>query len=223
MTAIEPDFDSDPERAAAWDPSWVVAAPDWDEGAGRLIDEALAPVLDVGCGDGAFARRLPSRSRWIGLDSSPEMLARTTARPAVRADARRLPFQDGSLGAVVCKYMLYHLGDPSVVITEAHRVLRPGGLFLAVTRSRSQDPELVPGGYPASTFDAEDAPRLAAAVFGSESVEVEPWDGPFLVLPDREAVATYTRHHRLPRDLADRVKTPLTLTKRGCQVWARKR
>lgn len=220
MTAIEPDFDSDPERAGSWDSSWVVPDQDWSEGAGRLIDEALAPVLDVGCGNGAFARRLPPLSRWIGVDASTEMLALTTARPVVRADARRLPFRDSSMGAVVCKYMLYHFEDPSLVIAEAHRVLRRGGLFLAVTKSRSQDPELVPDGYPASTFDAEEAPQLVASIFGT--VEVETWDGPYVTLPDRTAVAAYARHHHLSPSLVDRVATPLTLTKRGCLVWARK-
>lgn len=222
MTAIEPDFDSDPERAATWDPAWVVAEPDWDEGAGRLISERLAPVLDVGCGYGDFATRLPPPSRWIGLDASPAMLAKTPARPLVRADARRLPFQDGSLGAVVCKYMLYHVDDPKLVITEAHRVLRPGGLFLAITKSRTQDPELVPDGYPATTFDAQEAPGIVASIFGSGSVEVETWDGPYMVLPDRAAVAAYARHHHLEPGAAEHVATPLTLTKRGCKIWARR-
>lgn len=101
-------------------------------------------------------------------------------------------------------------------------MLRTGGLFLAETKARSQDPELVPGGYTPSTFDAEEAPEIVASVFGSEAVEVESWDGPFMVLPDRAAVATYARHHQLPAETGQQLATPLTLTKRGCLVWARK-
>jgi SAM-dependent methyltransferase len=222
MSAIQPDYDADPDRSSAWNSSWLVAGDDWDEGAGRFVDEELAPVLDVGCGFGGFAARLPPQARWIGVDAAAAMLAKVTARPVLQADAVHLPFRDQSAGGVVCRNMLYHFDDPTEVLAEAYRVLRPGGLFLAETKARAQDPELVPGGYPPSTFDAEEAPDIVASVFGSDAVEVEPWDGPFMVLPDRAAVATYARHHSLPADVGERVATPLTLTKRGCLVWARK-
>ncbi|MBM7784979.1 class I SAM-dependent methyltransferase [Tenggerimyces flavus] len=222
MSAIEPDYDTDTGRSAAWDPSWVVASEGWDEGAGRFVAEGLAPVLDVGCGFGGFAAKLSPAARWIGVDTSSSMLARVTARPVVQADALRLPFRDQSVGGVVCRNMLYHFERPADVIAEARRVLRPGGLFLAQTKARAQDPELVPDGYAPSTFDAEEAPAVVASVFGSEAVQVEAWDGPFMVLPDRAAVATYVRHHQLPAELGQQVATPLTLTKRGCLVWARK-
>ncbi|WP_084678759.1 class I SAM-dependent methyltransferase [Actinopolymorpha alba] len=222
MCTIQPNYDTDPDRSAAWSPSWVVADEDWDEGAGRFVEEGLAPILDVGCGYGGFAARLPPPARWIGVDASSSMLAKVTARPAIQADALHLPFRDHSAGGVVCRNMLYHFDQPTEVIAEAYRVLRPGGLFLAETKARAQDPELVPSGYPPSTFDAEEAPEIVASVFGSGAVEVESWDGPIMVLPDRAAVATYTRHHHLPADIGERVATPLTLTKRGCLVWARK-
>jgi SAM-dependent methyltransferase len=222
MSAILPDYDTDPDRSAAWNSSWVVADEDWDYGAGRFVEEGLAPILDVGCGNGGFAARLPPHAGWIGIDASSSMLAKATARPVTQADALHLPFRDHSVGGVVCRNMLYHFDRPTEVIAEAHRVLRPDGLFLAETSARGQDPELVPGGYPASSFDAEEAPAIVASVFGPDAVEVEPWDGPFVVLPDRAAVAAYARHHRLPADIDGRVATPLTLTKRGCLVWARK-
>jgi SAM-dependent methyltransferase len=222
MSAIQPDYDTDPDRSAAWNPSWIVADENWDDGAGRFVNEGLAPILDIGCGFGGFAARLPPHARWTGVDASSEMLAKVTARPVLQADALHLPFRDQSAGGVVCRNMLYHFDQPTKVIAEAHRVLRPGGLFLAETKARAQDPDLVPGGYPPSTFDAEEAPEVVAAVFGPGAVEVEPWDGPFIVLPDRAAVATYARHHRLPAEVEERVATPLTLTKRGCLVWARK-
>ncbi len=222
MSSIRPDFDTDPERSGAWDPSWIVAGDDWDEGAARFANAGSAPVLDVGCGSGSYAARLPPEARWIGVDASPTMLAQVSARPVVQADARRLPFRDGSAGGVVCRNMLYHFDDPREVITEAYRVLRPGGLFLAQTRARAQDPELVPDGYPPSTFDAEEAPQIVASVFGARAVEVESWDGPFMVLPDHGAVVTYARHQYLPAEVAERVATPVTLTKRGCLVWARR-
>lgn len=222
MSTIQPDYDTDPDRSAAWNQSWIAANQDWDEGAGRFVREELAPILDVGCGYGGYARRLPPDARWIGVDSASSMVNGVTARPVIQADALHLPFRDHSVGGVVCRNMLYHFDRPAKVIAEAHRVLRDGGLFLAQTKARSQDPELVPNGYPPSTFDAEEAPAIVASVFGPGTVEVEPWDGPFMVLPDRAAVATYVRHSQLPAGTGEKLGTPLTLTKRGCLVWARK-
>jgi SAM-dependent methyltransferase len=45
------------------------------------------------------------------------------------APAESLPFQDGSMSAVVMLDVLEHLTDPPAVLHEIHRVLRPGGLF----------------------------------------------------------------------------------------------
>jgi hypothetical protein len=108
-----------------------------------------------------------------------------------------------------------------VAIAEAWRVLRPGGLFLACTRARTSDPELTDG-YPPTTFDAEEAPDVVAAVFGKDAVEVISWDGPLLRLPDRDAIQRYLRTHYLSPAVVDRVSPPLMLTKRGCLVIASK-
>jgi len=41
----------------------------------------------------------------------------------------RLPFRDGSIGAVVSQEVLEHLEDPDATVAEVHRVLMDGGLF----------------------------------------------------------------------------------------------
>ena len=92
-------------------------------------------------------------------------------------------------------------------------------MFVASTASRSNDPELADG-YPPTSFDAEEAPDIVAALFGE--VHVERWDARLTHLPDREAVLRYCRSHSLPQGAADRVTPPVWLTKRGCLVYAYK-
>ena len=99
-------------------------------------------------------------------------------------------------------------------------MLRPGGLFVACTSRRDDSPEVMPP-QPASTFDAEEAPALVAGVFGD--VEVESWDEPMFTLADREAVRDFLINQLGDPRLIDCVHTPVTVTKRGCLVWARKK
>jgi SAM-dependent methyltransferase len=49
-------------------------------------------------------------------------------RTRLICDAHSLPFADGSFHAVVCQAVLEHVADPSQVVAEIHRVLRPNGL-----------------------------------------------------------------------------------------------
>lgn len=70
--------------------------------------------------------------------------------------------------------------------------------------------------------DAEDAPQLVEAVFGS--VTVERWNVIAYVLPDSPAIADYLHAFDIEdwRRRAAQIEPPLTITKRGAQVWARR-
>ncbi len=220
MSALPPDYDTDPGRSRGFRLGWQedVHGPV----AERLVAEGVDVVVDVGCGIGRFADALGGRLPWVGVDSSTRQLADAMPRPVVRADATALPFGDASVGAVVALWTLYHLDEPRRALAEARRVVRPGGLVAVCASARSSDPELVPGGYPATSFDAEEAAELVADVFGAGAVEVERWDEPLVRLADRDEVAAYARSHLLPAGVADAVVPPLTLTKRGCLVWVRR-
>jgi SAM-dependent methyltransferase len=221
------DYDEDPERfrlaravrsryAAVRDVHGLVA--------GRLREERLLPVLDVGCGEGELARHLPAGA-WTGIDSSRELLARAPAG-AIHGDATALPFPDVSFPSVALLYVLYHLAEPRVALAEAHRVLRPGGLIAVAAPSRHDSPELAGVlGDRELTFDAELAPGLLAERFGE--VEVERWDAPLLTLPDRPAVSDYLVGQGIgagpAHAAAAATPVPLTVTKRGALAFARKR
>lgn len=212
VTALPPDYDSDPERRRSWESPQDVHE--------IVAPELSGPVLDVGCGEGRLASRLGEAITWVGVDSSPAQLQTNPFRPVVRADMAALPFRDRCFAEVTHLWCLYHLEDPLVAVTEACRVLRPGGRYYACTSARDNDPEILPEGYPPSSFDAEEAVSVVAGAF--EHVEAEHWDGMYFPLSTRDEVRAYCRHNYIPSDRAERAELPLWLTKRGVLVRARK-
>ena len=220
MSALRPDYDDDPGRSRSFQAGWQedIHSPV----AARLVSEGVDSVVDVGCGIGRFATAVAGRLRWVGVDASSRQLADCPHRPIASADAVNLPFRTGSIRALVMLYMLYHLEEPARALREAKRVLRPGGLLAVCTMSRANDPELVPNGYPPTSFDAEEAADIVAGVFGPEKIDIERWDHPLVRLQDRAEVIAYARSHLLPASVADAVSLPMTLTKRGCLIWARR-
>jgi len=212
MTALPPDYDSDPARWASW------ASPqDVHE---MIAPELAGPVLDIGCGEGRLASLLGDGVAWIGVDSSPAQLAVNPYRPAVLADMRALPFRDGAFAEVTHLWCLYHLTDPMVAVGEAARVLRAGGRYYASTAARDNDPEIMFEGYPPSSFDAEEAVSIVASAF--EEVEAERWNRAFFPLETPDEVRAYCRHNFVPADRAEEADLPLWLTKRGVLVRATK-
>jgi SAM-dependent methyltransferase len=54
----------------------------------------------------------------------------TAKRPDVQSDAAFLPFVDNSFDVVICSELLEHVQDPSLILSEAHRVLGKDGKLL---------------------------------------------------------------------------------------------
>jgi SAM-dependent methyltransferase len=212
MTALPPDYDSDPARWSSWESPQDVHE--------MIAPELAGPVLDIGCGEGRLASLLGHDVAWIGLDSSPAQLAANPYRPAVLADMRALPFRDGAFAEVAHLWCLYHVADPMVAVGEAERVLRAGGRYYASTAARDNDPEIMFEGYPPSSFDAEEAVSIVAAAF--EEVEAERWNRAFFPLETRDEARAYCRHNFVPADRAEEADLPLWLTKRGVLVRATK-
>ncbi|HEY1514904.1 MAG TPA: class I SAM-dependent methyltransferase [Solirubrobacteraceae bacterium] len=93
-----------------------------------------AAVLDAGCGSGAQCEWLADEGAdVIGLDLSPEMIARAQQRCGDRvrlmvADlGQPLELEPGSLDGVTCSLVLHYLEDWSVPLASFARALRRGG------------------------------------------------------------------------------------------------
>ncbi len=115
----------------------------------RYIPPPPAAVLDVGGGPGAYAGWLAEAGYRVHLiDPIPLHVEQATAAAAAQpahpftaavGDARRLAAADASYDAVLLFGPLYHLtvrADRLAVLAESRRVLRPGGVALAVGISR---------------------------------------------------------------------------------------
>ncbi|ATF18851.1 class I SAM-dependent methyltransferase [Phaeobacter gallaeciensis] len=105
----------------------------------KLLDHAQlfpgARVLDAGCGPGyvaACAKLLGARVE--GIDFSEGMVQQAkTQFPDIQfslADVENLPAPDGSFDAVLSNIVLFHVTDPARAMSEARRVLVPGGRFV---------------------------------------------------------------------------------------------
>jgi SAM-dependent methyltransferase len=107
-------------------------------------------VLEVGCGRGGGTAFLFERHRprsMTGLDLARSAIAlcrRQQARPGltfVQGDAENLPFGDTSFDTIVNVESSHCYPDVPRFLSEAHRVLRPGGyLLLADVRATHVDP-----------------------------------------------------------------------------------
>jgi len=94
-------------------------------------------IADLGAGEGAFALLLAQRARKvIAVDTSAKMIevAREQAqRHGVKnveyrlGDMEEVPIRDARVDLVFFSQSLHHALHPERAVSEAHRILRPGG------------------------------------------------------------------------------------------------
>lgn len=110
--------------------------------ADRLGRMGARDILDLGCGPGRLLKHLGDAlpdARLTGIDLSPHMVARARQRAGDRAAIRhangeRLPDPAASYDAVVAAHVLGHVpvDAQATLLDEIRRVLRPGGVLIAV-------------------------------------------------------------------------------------------
>lgn len=113
-------------------------------------------VVDVGSGAGfdsfVAAGQVGREGRVVGVDMTPEMLAKSRATAAAlgldhvefrEGLAEKLPIDDGWADTVISNGVINLCADKEAVFTEIRRVLRPGGWlqFADIANSRPVPPE----------------------------------------------------------------------------------
>lgn len=107
-------------------------------------------IVDCPCGAGPALRALePGREvRYIGADLSPAMLRRIRKRAAERgiggielheADATDLPLETDLADLFLSYWGLHCFEDPVAAVTEAARVMKPGGLLVGASFVHADD------------------------------------------------------------------------------------
>lgn len=91
-------------------------------------------ILDLGCGNGELTEKIVALgARMTGVDASAEMAAAACARGvnATVGNAEALPLADGEFDGVFSNAALHWVRNQDAMMAEVHRVLRPGGRFVA--------------------------------------------------------------------------------------------
>jgi SAM-dependent methyltransferase len=150
-------------------------------------------VLDLGSGGGIdvllSARRVAPTGKAYGLDMTDEMLAlaRENQRKAgvenvefLKGEIENIPMPDNSVDVIISNCVINLSGDKDRVLSEAFRVLKPGGRFAVsdvVTRGEvpavvRRDMLLWVGCIAGALGDTEYVEKLTTA--GFESIDIEP-------------------------------------------------
>jgi SAM-dependent methyltransferase len=118
--------------------------------------EEASSVSELGCGTGAFAaalleRHLPANCRYVGIDISRRMVEIATERLRPWAERAEVQVSDGSeafpqptdsADRFVANYVfdLLSAERSAAVVSEAARILVPGGLLCLVSLTHGQRP-----------------------------------------------------------------------------------
>lgn len=99
-------------------------------------------ILDLASGTGDFSRMFSEKGyKTVAVDLSFNMLDVAKNTPnKIQGDGTNLPFEDNSFDGVVCGYALRNFVNLDELILELHRIIKPGGKFMAVDVSKPTNP-----------------------------------------------------------------------------------
>jgi SAM-dependent methyltransferase len=107
----------------------------------RLLYAHIGPscdVLDLGAGAGLNRYDLRGKVRQIvGVDLDPRVSSNPLLDRGIVVQPGPLPFEDNSFDVVFSIYVLEHVENPREMVAEIRRILRPNGVFLALTPNKN--------------------------------------------------------------------------------------
>lgn len=106
------------------------------------------PVLDIGCGEGLFAKMLFADPLDTGIDPNSRELERARELGGylelIECRGDKIPKPDGSYHTILSNSVIEHIPDIRPVLKEAYRLLAPGGrMYLTVPSNRFDQYSLV--------------------------------------------------------------------------------
>ncbi len=155
-------------------------------------DLSRCAVLDVGCKKGHFREVLREKYRhvrYVGLDIS-EMVLSTIVDPGdefKQCDVMEgIPYEDGSFDVAFCLELVEHVENPTFLVSELKRVVKPDGTIVVSTPNPFYYEEVL-----ASILDRPDSvghiacftPRAMASLLHFVGLEVERCRGTWIRVP----------------------------------------
>jgi SAM-dependent methyltransferase len=116
---------------------------EWYDKLIRNLPKTSGIILELGSGAGFFRERLPE-----AITSDAFLCQGIDAV----IDARRLPFEKSSLRSIVMTDVMHHIPEVERFLTEASRVLRPGGRLMMIEPWVSAWSKLVYGHFHPEPF-----------------------------------------------------------------------
>jgi len=133
----------------SWSNQWFV------DMLGREFPDYMKKVIDLGCGPGDVPVRLARASQRVhitAVDGSGPMIRLTREAVSAAGLVGRIEAVEGyipglnlaehSFDAVLCKDMIHHLPDPSVLWSEARRLGRAGAAICVMDLYRPESREI---------------------------------------------------------------------------------
>ena len=189
------------DRAAAAERYFAQHAKDWDEirslhiaeseveaAIARAIgDRPVGRLIDIGTGTGRMLELFAGDSQGaMGIDRSPEMLRLARVKLAeaglVSAELRQgdmysLPIPSGAADTVIIHQVLHFAQQPAAAVSEAARLLSPGGRLLIIDFAPHEREELRTRDAHARLGFSEDAVTSWMAASGLDARVVEHLEG----------------------------------------------
>jgi SAM-dependent methyltransferase len=98
----------------------------------RNLEFLSGTLLDVGCGRMPYKEILMSDktrvSKYIGLDLETDQIY--MSKPDLLWDGKNIPLQDCSVDCALATEVMEHCPNPQLFLSEVHRVLKSGGVFV---------------------------------------------------------------------------------------------